>query len=181
MTHTRPLSIFDNHRYFPPFGDLPSDNKRCFALSSSQPFVATYSHTWCFLGEIVNDDTAQIACFLQNGVWVKDRNGRDNVFVAFYPEKGSFNFTALKKGHTLCVLFAMEHIFHDKKVGLRIEDLDEVKVIPCGLDDVFDLGSKYFENKDSCWGCGYNPTLPSSAKASDEPIQDGHPTPTVSC
>ncbi len=117
--------------------------------------------------------------FLQNGVWVKDRKGRDNVFVAFYPEKGSFNFTALKKGHTLCVLFAMEHIFRDKKVGLRIEDLDEVKVIPCGLDDVFDLGRQYFENKDSCWGCGYNPTLPSSAKASDGPIQDGRPTPTV--
>lgn len=150
-----PANIFDNPRYFPSFDDLPSEgafDERYHAVTVDRPLV-TYTHTWCFLGQITQDDTAQVS-FLRNAVWVRDRAGRNDIFVAFYPEEGTFDFQTLKRGHTLCVLFAEQHIFLDTKIGLRIEDLDTVKVIPSELDQVIALGKQYFENRNECWGCG---------------------------
>ena len=39
-------------------------------------------------------------------------------------------------------------------IGLRIECLDSVKVIPCGLSDLFALSKRYSQNANSCWECG---------------------------
>ena len=146
--------ILQNRHYFPAFRDLGEDNDldlRYWQESSFGCYECAY--TWCFVAEIVNDELSQIP-FLRNRVNVRDRNGQDNINISFYPESGTFNFRTLKRGHTICVIQAQQHYFLDMSIGLRIECLDSVKVIPCGLSDLFALSKHYSQNANSCWECG---------------------------
>ena len=75
-------------------------------------------------------------------VVVRDRRGQGSIV----------NVTSrLFKKLPYCV--AERHIFLDKTIGLRIEGLDTVKVIPCGLDDLLALSTAYSQNEDVCWAC----------------------------
>ena len=144
--------ILKNELYFPPFEELTDENgldERYYKEDHRGVWVR--SCTWCFLGEITNDETSQIA-FLRNRVVVKDRRDR-SVSIFFYPECGSFDYRTLKKGHTICVMVAERHYFLDLTVGLRIEDLDRVKMIPCALDDLFAISTFYSQNYKACWTC----------------------------
>ena len=51
-------------------------------------------------------------------------------------------------------MMAEQHYFLDRRIGLRIENLDTTKVIPCGLNDLFALSTFYSQSKSTCWGCG---------------------------
>ena len=146
--------IFANEFHFPAFRRLGVDNDlnlEYWHEDSSGTF--TQACTWCFLAEITNDEASQIP-FLRNRVFVRDRKGQDNIPISFYPERGLFDFSTLKKGHTICVMLAEQHYFMDMTVGLRIESLDTVKVIPCGLSDLLALSKSYSQRSDSCWRCG---------------------------
>ena len=48
---------------------------------------------------------------------------------------------------------AEQHYFLDMTVGLRIESLNTIKVIPCGLSDLLALSKSYSQHSDSCWRC----------------------------
>ena len=146
--------IFANEYYFPSFQDLGIDNDlhlQYWYKSSSG--VYTQACTWCFLGEVTNDEVSQIP-FLRNRVLVRDRRGQENIPISFYPEDGVFDFKTLKKGHTICVMLAEKHHFMDLTIGLRIENLDTVKVIPCGLDNLLTLSKCYSQCSEICWRCG---------------------------
>ena len=146
--------IFRNYQSFPTFQNLPEDNDlnlTYYRQSSAGYYV--HSHTWCFVGEITNDEVAQMD-FLRNRVLVKDRRGQDDIPIAFYPESGSFDFKTLRNGHTICVMYAHKHQFLDLTIGLRIEELNTVKVIPCCLNDLLALSKYYAQSSDACWGCG---------------------------
>ncbi len=144
-----------NELYFPSFRELGDENDLDERYWKEDYWTGhwVYACTWCFLAEITNDDNSQIP-FLRNRVIVRDRSGRDNIPIFFYPEGGSFDFKTLKNGHTVCVIQAQRHHFLDLSIGLRVEDLDTVKVIPCGLDDLFALSTFYSECKNACWACG---------------------------
>ena len=47
----------------------------------------------------------------------------------------------------MCVMLAEQHHFLDLTVGLRIEGLDTIKVIPCSLDELFAI------TPNACWAC----------------------------
>lgn len=127
---------------------------KCWKAIGRKTDVYKHACTWLFLGEIIDDELALIS-FLRNKVFVRDRSGRDNINISFYPETGYFDFRQLKKGHTICVLFAEQHHFLDQSVGLRIERLDNVHVFPLGLNELFSLSSTYAKcNNTSCWSCG---------------------------
>ena len=146
--------LLQKHRHFPNFENLPEDNDldlRYYRESPSGVYVQ--SHSWCFLGEVVNDEFAQLSA-LRNRVIVKDRTGKEDIPVAFYPESGSFDFTTLRRGRTLCVMFAQRHMFLDLTVGLRVEELDTVQVIKCSLSDLLALSKRYSQCSECCWGCG---------------------------
>lgn len=164
MQHSGPTKdLLQKHLYFPNFENLPEDNDidlRYYCESPSDVYV--HSHPWCFLGEVVNDDLAQISA-LRNRVIVKDRTGKEDIPVAFYPESGLFDFTTLRKGCTLCVMFAEQHMFLDMTVGLRVEELDTVKVIKCSLSDLLALSKRYSQCSECCWGCGKTSSGYSSA------------------
>ena len=50
-------------------------------------------------------------------------------------------------------MMAQKHHFLDLTIGLRIEDLDMVKVIPCEMSALFSLSTFYSKSKNKCWGC----------------------------
>ena len=153
---TATVDVFKNTLYFPCFDQLCHENdmeESYWKEDPYQPGVYKHACTWLFLGEIINDELALIS-FLRNKVFVQDRAGRDNINVSFYPEHGYFDFRQLKKGNTICVLFAEQHYFLDQTIGLRIERLDNVHVFPLGLDDLFSLSSTYAKcNNTKCWSC----------------------------
>ncbi len=154
---TSGVDIFANEFYFPAFHDLGHEHDinldRWYERS---PGCLSRACTWCFLGEITNDECSQIpGAMFRNRVFVKDRSGRE-IRILFYPETGHFDFTTLRNGHTICVMLAEQHYFMDMTVGLRIEALDLVKVIPCSLNDLLELSSTYSKCCDPsvCWHCG---------------------------
>lgn len=144
--------ILKNELYFPSFRNLCDENELDSQYwKEDHRGVWVQACTWCFLGEITNDASSQIT-FERNRVLVRDRRGKDGIPIYFYPERGEFDFTTLKRGHTLCALLALQHHFLDGTIGLRIEALDTVKVIPCSLNDLFAMSTLYSQG-DTCWAC----------------------------
>lgn len=152
--------ILKSELYFPSFQDLCEEygiDERYWSLEENQHWNQAGSQhwsqacTWCFIAEITDDTRSQIKG-LRNGVSACDRNGQD-IPILFYPENGTFDFKTLKKGHTICVMMAQKHHFLDMSIGLRIEDLDTVKVIPCAIDELFALSTFCSKLKNVCWGC----------------------------
>lgn len=161
--------IFKKKLYFPRFRDLDFEyeiDERYWKEDSCHPGFMIPACTWYFLGEITNDMTSQCT-FLRNRVLVRDRRGQNNITIAFYPESGSFDFKTLKKGHTVRVWCARKHEFMDGSVGLRIEELNTIKVMPCSLNDLFAMSTFCSETSttNSCWRCGKKSTKSSSDAA----------------
>lgn len=147
--------FLQNSFHFPSFSDLPHENdvqEGYWKCDCNGVFVPAC--TWFFMAEITNDEYSQIP-FLRNQVRVKDRDGREEIPIYFYPEEGYFDFKMLKKGYTLLVANGQKHNFLDLSVGLRIEVLDTVTVAPCSMDDLINLSKTYHDCKDKmCWTCG---------------------------
>lgn len=160
---SRPKDILSCYKTFPPFSDLPPDYEICqtyYEMDRRGDFVP--SCTWCFLGEIINDEFAQIP-FLRHRAIVKDRRGQE-LPIFFYPEQGIFDYSTIKIGRTISVFFGEFHHFLDLQIGLRVEDLNTVKVIKCRLNELFALSKHYAKCCDNCWGCGYIPVDSSTLK-----------------
>ena len=144
---------------FPSFKDLPEEtiaDKRYWKVVNG-----TYQPkcTWFFLGEITDTTNAYLpGPMFRNRVLVSDRTGKQSIPILFYPQSGRFDFKQLKKGCTICILLAEKHHFLDFTTGIRVENLDTVKVIQCGLNDLLSLSKTYAQRKDSnCWHCGKGP------------------------
>lgn len=147
--------FLQNTFHFPSFRDLPHENdtqEGYWKLDHNGVFVPAC--TWFFVAEITNDECSQIP-FLRNQVSVRDRDGRCDIPIYFYPEEGYFDFKLLKNGYTILVVNGQKHNFLDGSVGLRIEALDTVSVAPCSMDNLLRLSKTYHQFKDSkCWSCG---------------------------
>jgi MYND finger len=99
-------------------------------------------------------------------VWLKTRHDGDQPFkLIFYHEKepaGGFSFDQLKKGNTLCVLYAERKTFMDLHDGVRQEDVDTVWVFKAPMAVVHREAKKLLDLADagegdvehSCFGCG---------------------------
>ena len=152
---TQANDILKNQLHFPSFNDLGHENDLDERYWEEDPWRGVWvkACTWCFLGEITYDEYSQIP-FWRNRVHVRDRRGKDDIPVLFYPDSGFFfDFKTLKKGHTICVMLAEQHYFLDTTIGLRIENLDLVKVIPCSLEDLFAISAVH-SHQNACWTCG---------------------------
>lgn len=147
---------------FPPFKDLPDEpvaDRRYWKVVNGQSGKYEPKCTWFFLGEITDTTHAYLSGpMFRNRVLVSDRSGKTSIPVLFYPQSGRFDFKQLKKGCTICILLAEKHHFLDFTTGIRVENLDTVKVVQCGLDDLLSLSGTYGKRKDSnCWHCGKGP------------------------
>ena len=154
------VDIFKNSLNFPTFNNLPNEHDLDEDYWKEDPHDGVYKHafTWFFLGEITLD-ASYFPPFLRKRVVARDRAGKEEIPIFFYPERGSLDYAILKKGHTISVLLAEQHHFLDLSTGLRIEDLNVITVFPLKLKELFSLSSTYAERKDTqCWSCGEQPS-----------------------
>lgn len=151
--------FLQNTFHFPSFRYLPHENDvEDGYWEQDQRGVYRPACTWFFMAEITNDELAQIP-MLRNRVGVRDRAGQEDINVFFYPEQGFLDFHSLQKGSTLLVTNGQKHDFLDLSTGLRIEQLDTVAVVPCGISDLLRLSKLYHERRDTnCWSCGKEDT-----------------------
>ena len=149
--------VLKNQKNFPSFFNLPREDDLSMVYYCPGPLGEfRRCRTWYFLAEITFDEHAPFP-ILRRRILVKDREDQDDIPIAFYPERGAFNYELLKKGWTVAVMCAEQHDFFDLSVGLRIEDLDSINVIKCGLSDVLAISTHYAQCEGSCWGCGNKP------------------------
>ena len=94
----------------------------------AQPGTIERARTWCFLAEIVTVTAPFSAAPVLHHLLVRDRTGKE-LPVYFYPECGSFDYTELRVGRTVAILFAERHDFLDLSMGVRIENLDTLRVV----------------------------------------------------
>lgn len=150
--------FLQNTIHFPSFEDLPREGelvKTYWKQDKNKKAAAapTPACTWFFMGEITNDEFSQTK-FLHNRVLVCDREGQDNIPIAFYPESGLMDYKLLKNFNTIFVATAQKHQFLDSTVGLRVEDLNTVSIAPCSMDDMLTLSQTYHDCKETrCWWC----------------------------
>ena len=121
--------------------DLLRDDDICASFSEyyrlGQSSTIERARTWCFLAKIVTV-TAPFSAPVLHHLLVRDRTGKE-LPVYFYPECGSFDYTELRVGRTVAILFAERHDFLNLSMGVRIENLDTLRVVNCSLGDLFEI------------------------------------------
>ncbi|KAI1767765.1 hypothetical protein GGR53DRAFT_480560 [Hypoxylon sp. FL1150] len=154
---------FKDHDFFPPFRECPGElvwDDRYFTDSDPDPNVpqggATKRKHWCLLGAIIQTDT-----FICSRVVAQDYTGHKFV-VAFYPNDQNDMPRLLenfKVGNTIAVFYPLVHNFLDGRIGVRVEETDEVLIIPLGISDVIKMNEQVIEytpgkgNPRKCHGC----------------------------
>ncbi|KAG8163309.1 hypothetical protein KVR01_006606 [Diaporthe batatas] len=139
------LGLF-NHEYFLNWDELPDEAE-----------YMGQAMEYCFLAEIKQSDGfGRYRCI------VEDREGSECV-VAFYPdsyEGGGFDFKKLKRGHTLAIHGARQHEFLDQTMGVRVEKMEFVTVVPASLQALEEVGPEEeeysvagVEKQWKCHGC----------------------------
>lgn len=127
-----PLRGLLNHSNFPSFRDLPDANDldtRYYAEDHDETGIWCPVRHWCLVGEIHD-----VTCFVRPRASIRTKFG-ENVQVHFYLESGEgkppfFDWSELKPGHTMCILYPYIHNFMDMTRGIRQEDPHTVIVFP---------------------------------------------------
>lgn len=124
--------------HFPAYRGLPYDDEvpaNYYAVDRHTGVYKPRKH-WCYIAEIVRDDTIVRPSFL-----VKDKQGHDSR-VAFHLDRNivtfrlstdpieplCFNNVPCKVGNTICIMYANQHGFMDGTCGIRVEERDCVSV-----------------------------------------------------
>lgn len=87
-------------------------------------------------------------------VEVRDITG-ETASILFSPDQGSLDFRQLQTGSTVFVRYATKCYFSDLMTQvLKVENLDFVKVIACGLDMLLCFSQYYYSRQSHCNACG---------------------------
>ncbi|KAI2467337.1 hypothetical protein F4781DRAFT_402523 [Annulohypoxylon bovei var. microspora] len=144
MVHPAKPQSFEDREYFPSFRNCPSehtwdDRYLVDAAPGSPDSTATNKKHWCLLGEIVQAEN-----FIRPRLVAKDYEGREFV-VAFYPDDPDDMPRLLQNfnvGNTVAIFYPLVHRFLDGTAGVRVEDSDEVIIIPLELSEVFAMNKE---------------------------------------
>ncbi|OTB15756.1 hypothetical protein K445DRAFT_101230 [Daldinia sp. EC12] len=156
-TQAKPQSFMDR-QYFPFFPDCPEEYSwdDRYLVEVGEGDGVNRKH-WCLLGQIMQADT-----ILRPRIVAKDRDGNSFV-VAFYPNDSNDMPRLLKNfkvGNTIAIFYPVVHQFLDGTMGVRVEDTDEVSIIPLGLGDVLKMNDQVVQftvteaTLRRCHGCG---------------------------
>ncbi|KAK7026156.1 hypothetical protein R3P38DRAFT_2946666 [Favolaschia claudopus] len=138
---------------FPPYRSLPEE--RC--LDERYYSRAGPKLHWCFLAEIKN----QVPWIRPKYYNVKDRNEKEYL-VSFHlgdPTRDQAIAEMCRDGYTICVMYAERHLFADGQIGVRVENEDTVKTLPCTLKEFFDIRDKLANDDGVCNLCRDPATL----------------------
>ncbi|PAA89488.1 hypothetical protein BOX15_Mlig017090g1, partial [Macrostomum lignano] len=136
--------------YFPTFDRLPMDD------DYDEDFYEGnfYRKFWVLLAEISDASHAGIS-FLRNAVTARDRRGRE-FRIFFYPDSdsGQFDYRSLRKGSTMVMFCPVQHQFLDGQIGLRMEQLETVRVLHMPLSAVRRTAALVHGcSVHKCWQC----------------------------
>ncbi|KAI1415443.1 hypothetical protein F5Y13DRAFT_156025 [Hypoxylon sp. FL1857] len=131
---------FQNREFFPLFRDCPLEHiwDDRYLVDTDDEAGTNRKH-WCLLGEIIQADT-----IIRPRIVARDF--QDNQFVvAFYPDDPDDMPRLLKDfkaGNTIAIFYPLIHAFIDGTTGVRVEDSDEVLIIPLKLKDVIKMNEE---------------------------------------
>ncbi|KAI5857464.1 hypothetical protein GGS23DRAFT_616638 [Durotheca rogersii] len=147
---------FREEKYFPSFSDLPVESNldANFYTSVDGSFWFPAKH-WCFLAEIV--DSVRL---VRLRVYVRDRAGR-TIQIAFHTEDRGETVPPplVQRGNTVAIFYAQQHAFMDSSLGIRQEELSNIKIFPYKHEDILQLSDRvqaYSGTQDGmrvCHGC----------------------------
>ncbi|XDG05033.1 hypothetical protein ABKA04_004648 [Annulohypoxylon sp. FPYF3050] len=155
------LQSFQDRDYFPSFRNCPGehawDDRYLVEADPGNPESAlTNKKHWCLLGEIIDANT-----LIRPRIVAKDYEGHEFV-VAFYPDDPNDMPRLLKNftvGNTIAIFYPLVHGFLDGTWGIRVEDSDEVIIIPLKLSEVFAMNKESIKyaasegNPQKCHSC----------------------------
>ncbi|KAI2780521.1 hypothetical protein F4815DRAFT_117503 [Daldinia loculata] len=155
-TQAEPQS-FQDRAFFPSFRDCPLEHAwdDRYLVECGETAGVNRKH-WCLLGDIIQADT-----MIRPRIVAKDHKG-DRFVVAFYPDDPDDMPRLLKDfkvGNTIAIFYPLVHRFLDGSVGVRIEDSDEVLIIPLGFKDVIKMNEQVLKytvaegTQRKCHGC----------------------------
>ncbi|PTU24616.1 hypothetical protein P175DRAFT_0497732 [Aspergillus ochraceoroseus IBT 24754] len=147
------MSVFANLRtnpHFPCLNSLPGE------LSISAAPMREYAERpWCFLGEITQ---ATIVRFFSVELSVRDSDGAGlTVIFACHDEPPQKN---LQPGRAILILNPYKRPLGGGKIGIAVNDLGHFKVLPFGMQALFELNDRVqtfcspIHGKRPCHGCG---------------------------
>ncbi|KAI0844401.1 hypothetical protein F5Y00DRAFT_199390 [Daldinia vernicosa] len=154
-TRAEPQS-FQDRELFPSFRDCPGEHVWDDRYLVDRGGAGTNRKHWCLLGEIIQADT-----IIRPRIVAKDHKG-DRFVVAFYPDDPNDMPRLLKNfkvGNTIAIFYPLVHQFLDGSIGVRIEDSDEVLIIPLGFKDVIKMNEQVLKyavgegTQRKCHGC----------------------------
>ncbi|KAF9483721.1 hypothetical protein BDN70DRAFT_851332 [Pholiota conissans] len=126
--------------FFPVFPDLPGDDDidlRYYDDPGSYGVTGPIKH-WCLLVEIVQKIPYPRPTFK-----VKDKDNNE-LLVGFYFDN-DVKMPAIwekrcKEGGVMAIMYAVAHDFLDGQHGVRVEEVENVKFLPCSLSTLFRIG-----------------------------------------
>ncbi|RGP68880.1 mynd finger and set [Fusarium sporotrichioides] len=145
----RDLASLRNTTSFPLFSGsvgLPTETELqlLFEKSFPNPITETWqdywqhSKHWAFIGEITH-----IEALWRVRLIVKDKSGHE-ILVAFYTETRGTEIGAsmFRVGRAVVILYAAQHAFMDRTVGIRHEDPGRLRILPTSLENLLLLSDK---------------------------------------
>ncbi|KAJ7289152.1 hypothetical protein C8J57DRAFT_1706059 [Mycena rebaudengoi] len=163
MNRTLPMTTeseypdLHNELHFPALNDLPKElsgisNRRYF-----RPDNGSFAIHWCFLAQIKNQAPYPARPMYK----VVDREGVECLVTFNIADRSQFPriYAECKDGYTMCIMYATYHHFADGQNGIRVEVANTVKVVPCGLQKLFEIGDRMKKNQGCCAVCRKNTTL----------------------
>ncbi|KAI8872123.1 hypothetical protein GQ42DRAFT_161523 [Ramicandelaber brevisporus] len=127
------MSVLLDTRYFPSYKQLPSEyyvNEDFYVFAGR---VGRPRRHWCYMGEIL-----QVVSYGRVVLKVRDIDGTV-ILVAFYIDNDKdLNLRELVRGSTIFIRYAHQHYFLDGNVGIRIEDLETVLVLPYSMKTILE-------------------------------------------
>ncbi|KAJ7289192.1 hypothetical protein C8J57DRAFT_1114779 [Mycena rebaudengoi] len=138
-----------NELHFPALNDLPTGSQmldRPYFRSDDGSFAIH----WCFLAEI----KCRIPWPIRPMYKVVDRHGVECLVSFNLDDRSQFPRIQqeCKDGYTMCIMYAFYHSFLDGQQGIRVEVENTVKVVPCGLQKLLELGDR-LKNAGRCAVC----------------------------
>ena len=122
MTH---LTDLRDERFFPTFGNCPSENDIDEEYYTSSDGFHFNPHTTVVFS--LKSRMYPISCAFGS---LPKTNQDKNFPIAFYLEDGDTDqsFSCYLKSHTVAILYAQQHNFMDLSVGIRQETITGVRV-----------------------------------------------------
>ncbi|KAJ6481278.1 hypothetical protein C8R47DRAFT_1135252 [Mycena vitilis] len=145
---------FDTELNFPAFRRLPREYAWDPTYYSQSGVPKT---RWCFLAEIKRN----VPWFRPTQYEVVDKHGGEYL-VAFHPKDRAREPVIAAKcqnGYTMCIMYAVKHLFLDGQIGVRVDNESTVTILPCSLAEVRSIGDKMSNNNGRCNVCGASATL----------------------